>query len=138
MYPRLLTLRQARQRSEPARSKTCNDHRARWVRDIVEIPEIDGAKVFRRNIRQHNHFGAEYHADHSFEINPPSYTLLRMVKTPPNGGDTIFTSQTALFDKLSAPFQKALEGLHAAHSADVSRRSCPITKTTSREIWLTK
>ncbi|KAL8747401.1 MAG: hypothetical protein Q9190_000705 [Brigantiaea leucoxantha] len=58
--------------------------------------------------------------NHSFEINPPSYTLLRMIKTPPSGGDTIFTSQTALFDKLSLPFQKALEGLHGIHSAERS------------------
>lgn len=28
---------------------------------------------------------AEYHSDHSFEINPPSYTMLRMVKTPDFG-----------------------------------------------------
>jgi len=72
------------------------------------------------NIRSQGHFGAEYHSDHSFEINPPSYTLLRMVKTPPSGGDTIFTSQTALFDKLSPAFQKTFEGLHAVHSSDRS------------------
>jgi sulfonate dioxygenase len=74
-----------------------------------------------RNIRAHNNFGGEYHADHSFELNPPSYTLLRMVKTPPSGGDTIFTSQTALFDKLSPTFQKTFESLHAIHSSDVSK-----------------
>lgn len=74
-----------------------------------------------RNIRAHGNFSGEYHADHSFEVNPPSYTLLRMVKTPPSGGDTIFTSQTALFDKLSPTFQKTFESLHAIHSSDVSR-----------------
>jgi alpha-ketoglutarate-dependent taurine dioxygenase len=72
-----------------------------------------------RNIRAHGHFGAEYHGDHSYELNPPSYTLLRMVKTPPSGGDTIFTSQTALFDKLSPTFQKTFESLHAVHSSEV-------------------
>ncbi|OKL56313.1 hypothetical protein UA08_08429 [Talaromyces atroroseus] len=61
---------------------------------------------------------AEYHSDHSFEINPPSYTMLRMVKSPEYGGDTIFTSQTALFDKLSPTFQKTFEGLHAVHSSE--------------------
>ncbi|KAG0648788.1 alpha-ketoglutarate-dependent sulfonate dioxygenase [Hyphodiscus hymeniophilus] len=70
------------------------------------------------NIRQHDHYGAEYHGDHSFELNPPSYTLLRMVKTPPSGGDTIFTSQTALFDKLSPTFQKTFESLSAIHSSE--------------------
>lgn len=44
-----------------------------------------------------------------------------MVKTPSSGGDTIFTSQTALFDKLSPTFQKTFEGLHAIHSSDVSK-----------------
>ena len=72
------------------------------------------------NIRTHGHFGTEYHGDHSYELNPPSYTLLRMIKTPPTGGDTIFTSQTALFDKLSTIFQKTFEGLHAIHSSDRS------------------
>lgn len=76
-----------------------------------------------RNIRAHNHFGSEYHSDHSYELNPPSYTLLRMVKTPPSGGDTIFTSQVALFDKLSPTLQKTFEGLHAIHTSDVSIRS---------------
>lgn len=38
----------------------------------------------------------------------------------PLGGDTIWTSQTALFDKLSPTFQKTFEGLHAVHSSEVS------------------
>lgn len=44
--------------------------------------------------------------------------MLRMVKTPEYGGDTIFTSQTALFDKLSPTFQKMFEGLHGVHSSE--------------------
>ncbi|KAE9366419.1 putative alpha-ketoglutarate-dependent sulfonate dioxygenase [Stipitochalara longipes BDJ] len=72
------------------------------------------------NIRAHGHYGAEYHGDHSYEVNPPSYTLLRMVKTPPSGGDTIFTSQTALYDTLSPTFQKLVEGVHAIHSSERS------------------
>ncbi|EHK25952.1 uncharacterized protein TRIVIDRAFT_17533, partial [Trichoderma virens Gv29-8] len=71
-----------------------------------------------RNIRAHGNYTAEWHGDHTFEVNPPSYTLLRLVKTPPSGGDTIFTSQTGLFDKLSPAFQRAIEGLHAIHSSD--------------------
>lgn len=45
-----------------------------------------------------------------------------MVKTPPSGGDTIFTSQVSLFDKLSPTLQKTFEGLHAIHTSDVSIR----------------
>jgi len=72
------------------------------------------------NIRASNQSGASYHGDHSYEVNPPSYTLLRMVRTPPSGGDTIYTSQTALFDKLSPTFQKTFEGLYGIHSSQSS------------------
>ncbi|KAF2235699.1 putative alpha-ketoglutarate-dependent sulfonate dioxygenase [Viridothelium virens] len=70
------------------------------------------------NIRAYGNNSGEFHSDHSFEVNPPSYTLLRMVKTPPDGGDTIYASQAALYDKLSPTFQKTFEGLHAIHSSD--------------------
>ncbi|KAI1618474.1 putative alpha-ketoglutarate-dependent sulfonate dioxygenase [Exophiala viscosa] len=70
------------------------------------------------DIRAYADFAGEYHSDHSFEANPPAYTMLRMIKTPDAGGDTIFTSQTALFDKLSPTFQNLFEGLHGVHSSE--------------------
>ncbi|CZR53382.1 uncharacterized protein PAC_03260 [Phialocephala subalpina] len=72
------------------------------------------------NIRAKDQAGAAYHGDHSYEVNPPSYTLLRMIRTPESGGDTIFTSQVALFDKLSPTFQKTFEGLYGIHSSQKS------------------
>ena len=71
------------------------------------------------DIRKFGDFGGEYHCDHSFEVNPPAYTMLRMLRTPDVGGDTIFTSQTALYDKLSPVFQRTFDGLHAVHSSEV-------------------
>lgn len=70
------------------------------------------------DIREYASYGADYHADHSFEINPPAYTMLNMLNTPDFGGDTIFTSQTALYDKLSPTFQELFDGLHAVHSSE--------------------
>ncbi|KAL4871691.1 hypothetical protein BDV12DRAFT_205995 [Aspergillus spectabilis] len=61
---------------------------------------------------------ADFHSDHSFEINPPAYTMLRMVKTPEYGGDTIWASQTALFNTLSQTFKDTLQGLHGVHSSE--------------------
>ncbi|KAK5235201.1 hypothetical protein LTR47_004037 [Exophiala xenobiotica] len=81
------------------------------------------------DIRAYGDMAGEYHSDHSHEANPPAYTMLRMVRTPEFGGDTIFTSQTALFDKLSPTFQKLFEGLHGVHSSEV--RTHPVTKLKS-------
>lgn len=46
-----------------------------------------------------------------------------MVRTPESGGDTIFTSQTALYDKLSPKYQQYLDGLHGVHSSEVSAQA---------------
>jgi len=59
----------------------------------------------------------EFHSDTSFEINPPSYSLLRMEKHPEVGGDTAWVSAYGLYDELSPPMQRLLEGLHAIHTS---------------------
>ncbi|BCS28139.1 TauD/TfdA dioxygenase family protein [Aspergillus puulaauensis] len=60
---------------------------------------------------------ADFHADTSFEINPPSYSLLRMEEHPPVGGDTAWVSQYGLYDVLSGAMKKFAEGLHAVHTS---------------------
>jgi len=60
---------------------------------------------------------AGWHADTSFEINPPSYSMLRMEEHPPVGGDTAWVSQYGLYDALSPVYKKLFEGLHAVHTS---------------------
>ncbi|KAI8344679.1 hypothetical protein BC941DRAFT_409339 [Chlamydoabsidia padenii] len=59
----------------------------------------------------------QWHNDVSYEEQPPSVTLLKMTLVPPTGGDTMFASSYAAYDRLSPPMQKFLEGLQAKHSA---------------------
>jgi sulfonate dioxygenase len=70
------------------------------------------------DIRAFANYGADFHSDHSFESNPPAYTLLRLIRTPKTGGDTIWTSQTALYDKLSPHFQNLFDNLQAIHTSE--------------------
>ncbi|OAL47026.1 putative alpha-ketoglutarate-dependent sulfonate dioxygenase, partial [Pyrenochaeta sp. DS3sAY3a] len=76
------------------------------------------------DIRAFANYGADFHSDHSFESNPPAYTMLRLIRTPETGGDTIWTSQTALYDKLSPHFQNLFDNLQAIHT-----RTHPLVRT---------
>ena len=60
-----------------------------------------------------------WHSDVTYELQPPSYTSLHLLSGPPigGGGDTLFSSQYAAYDVLSAPMQKYLESLTALHSS---------------------
>lgn len=62
-----------------------------------------------------------WHSDVTYELQPPSYTSLKVLTGPPRGGggDTIWASGYAAYDQLSAPMQKYLESLTALHSADM-------------------
>lgn len=57
----------------------------------------------------------------TYELQPPSYTCLKLLSGPPRGGggDTVWTSQYAVYDSLSSHMQKYLEGLTALHSAEL-------------------
>lgn len=65
-------------------------------------------------------WGEELGLQVTYELQPPSYTSLKLLSGPPRGagGDTLWSSQYAAYDLLSGPMQKYLEGLTALHSAE--------------------
>ncbi|KAJ6164721.1 hypothetical protein N7470_003393 [Penicillium chermesinum] len=62
-----------------------------------------------------------WHSDVTYELQPPSYTMLKVLTGPPRGGggDTLWSSQYAAYDILSPGMQTYLKGLTALHSADM-------------------
>lgn len=54
---------------------------------------------------------AEWHTDANFEPVPADYSCLRMTEFPITGGDTVWASGYELYDRLSEPYQKFLQGL---------------------------
>jgi alpha-ketoglutarate-dependent taurine dioxygenase len=65
-----------------------------------------------------------WHSDVTYEVQPPSYTSLKVLTGPPRGGggDTLWSSQYAAYDTLSAPMQKYLESLTALHSSHMQAK----------------
>jgi len=75
-------------------------------------------------------FGTSWHTDNTFFAKPSAVTLLYGVTIPPIGGDTLFASCEAAWERLSPPLQSMLRGLRAVHSA--GRAYDPATTGTAK------
>jgi taurine dioxygenase len=60
-------------------------------------------------------FNAIWHSDVTFDEAPPMASMLQAVTLPPLGGDTLFISMYAAWERLSPVLQNAVEGLEALH-----------------------
>jgi len=65
----------------------------------------------------HGGVADEWHTDLTFLASPSQMSLLRMVKCPPVGGDTLFTNLCAAYEALSTPLRELCDGLTALHDA---------------------
>lgn len=79
---------------------------------------IRGSREDHRELLKYTPWpSGDFHADTSFEVNPPSYSMLRMEEHPAVGGDTAWVSGYGLYDTLSIAMRKFVEGLHAVHTS---------------------
>jgi taurine dioxygenase len=62
--------------------------------------------------------GEEWHSDVSCDAEPPMGSILYLTEVPPAGGDTLFASMYAAYDKLSGPIKGLVEGLTAIHDGE--------------------
>ncbi|KAI9930538.1 hypothetical protein ASPWEDRAFT_171165 [Aspergillus wentii DTO 134E9] len=82
-----------------------------------------------------------WHSDVTYEVQPPSYTSLKLLTGPPRGGggDTLWSSQYAAYDALSPHMQSYLKGLTAIHSAEMQASdSRALGRTVRREPVVTE
>ncbi|KAJ5543572.1 hypothetical protein N7535_005996 [Penicillium sp. DV-2018c] len=93
-----------------------NSNREHSVKDDEITSVISSAqreKLYKyRNVRNQS-ARKEWHSDITFEPIPSDYTLLRLTELPKTGGDTLWASGYEVYDRISEPYQKFLEGLTA-------------------------
>jgi taurine dioxygenase len=65
----------------------------------------------------HGGVADEWHGDLTFQSEPSILSVLRMVRCPALGGDTMWTSLYAAYEGLSAPMRDLCDGLTAIHDA---------------------
>ncbi|KAH8126014.1 sulfonate dioxygenase [Trichoderma asperellum] len=79
----------------------------------IQTKEVD----YRAAYTKVNWPFADFHADSSSHINPPSFSMLRVDELPPTGGDTTWVSGYGTYDALSGPLRKIVDGLNAWHTS---------------------
>ena len=60
--------------------------------------------------------GTYWHADGSWQANPPRGSLLHALELPSVGGDTMFADMHQAYESLSPALQQLFDGLEAEHS----------------------
>ncbi|KAI1425730.1 TauD-domain-containing protein [Xylaria sp. FL1777] len=93
--------------------------------EISVISSVQNRKLYSKFRQQQSAWNKpqtrrlEWHSDITFEPVPSDYALLRLVELPKTGGDTLWASGYEVYDRLSPPVQKFLEGLtsHCAQPA---------------------
>jgi taurine dioxygenase len=63
-----------------------------------------------------------WHSDETFRLMPPMGTILRCVRMPEAGGDTVWADMVAAYENLSDKMQRFLSGLEAIHDFVPFRR----------------
>ena len=63
----------------------------------------------------------DWHKDLTFKAEPPFASLLYAVSVPAVGGDTLWTSMSAVYNSLSSGWKSDLEGLSAIHDMGTFR-----------------
>jgi taurine dioxygenase len=85
-----------------------------YVKGMDEHPEI--MEIIKEPSDKAN-FGGGWHSDMSFLEKPSIGSILYALDVPDYGGDTLFASQIAAYEALSAGLKATLENLRAIHSA---------------------
>ena len=90
--------------------------RVPYIKALDEHPDVV-AVLKEPDERNISTFGGTWHSDFSFLDEPPSLTLLYALELPDVGGDTLWSSQYAAYDTLSAGMKRLLDPLNAIHTA---------------------
>lgn len=101
------------------------DFGRRWGQlEAIPFLEHDTAYPELLTIRRGNERAYEnvWHSDVSWRSEPSLGSILRALKVPEVGGDTLWADMTAAYDALSPSMKSMLEGLTAIHSIEALQR----------------
>ena len=85
-----------------------------YVKPRENYPEI--VRIIKGPNEKHQ-WGETWHTDVSYNIRPTKVIILRSVKIPPVGGDTMFSNMEVAYDTLDEKIKEKVENKKAIHSS---------------------
>jgi taurine dioxygenase len=83
-----------------------------FVPHLEHLPEV----TLLDNHRDNPVFSTDvWHSDETFRLDPPMGSILRCIRIPERGGDTLWADMAAAYAGLSEKMQQFLSGLEAVH-----------------------
>ena len=85
-----------------------------YVKGRDEYPEI--IRIIKGPNEKHQ-WGETWHTDVSYNVKPTKVIILRSVKVPPVGGDTMFSNMEIAYETLDEKIKKVINNKRAIHSS---------------------
>ena len=85
-----------------------------YVKPLENYPEI--IRIIKGPNEKHQ-WGETWHTDVSYNVKPTKVIILRSIKIPPVGGDTMFSNMEIAFETLDEKIKEKIKGKIAVHSS---------------------
>ena len=85
-----------------------------YVKGLDQYPEI--VRIIKKP-NEKNQWGENWHSDVSYNLKPTKAVILKSIKIPPVGGDTMFANMELAWETLDEKIKEKIKGKRALHSS---------------------
>ncbi len=90
------------------------------------VPSKDGTRILELD-SHHGGRANSWHTDVTFEVDYPQVSILRAVKVPAHGGDTVWANTAAAYEELPPALKALADNLWALHGNDYDYAATRVT-----------
>jgi len=85
-----------------------------YVKGLSQYPEI--VRIIKKP-NEKNQWGENWHSDVSYNVKPTKAVILKSIKIPPVGGDTMFANMELAWETLDVSIKEKIKNKKAIHSS---------------------
>ena len=89
-----------------------------YVKGIEKYPQI--TRIIKA-ANEKNQWGEGWHSDVSYDLTPSKVIMLKSLKIPPIGGDTVFSNMELALETLGEDIKKIIQNKKAIHTSNGSK-----------------